>query len=71
MSDDDAREQAVRFCLEWLDDHPGKRPEDFGRAEFAAKRCTGPDAAHSWMTAKHFGIKQVQREAARRKRWSA
>lgn len=69
MSDADAFEDAVKLGLEWLDDHPTKHPKDFGRPEFTAQRCTGPDATAKWMTDKNFGIKQVQRELARRLQW--
>jgi hypothetical protein len=68
-SDEAAFEEAVRLGMEWLNDHPGEHPKDFGRPQFAAKRCTGLEAANAWMTAKHFGIKRVQREIARRVRW--
>jgi len=66
MSDEDALKEAVRFGLEWLQDNPTKLPQDFSRRHFATKRCTGIDAANKWMTDKHFGIKQVQQEIARR-----
>lgn len=66
MSDEAAFEQAVTFGLEWLDRHPGKEPKDFGDQEFASARCTGMSAARTWMTTKHFGIKRVRIEMARR-----
>ncbi len=69
MSNADAFEEAVNLGIEWLNDHPGKHPKDFGITEFTAKRCTGPDATARWMKEKHFGIKQVQRAIARRVRW--
>jgi len=68
MSDEDALEEAVRFGLEWLADHPGKEPADFGRREFQQKRCSGSAAVKKWMRNKHFGIRTIQREMARRVR---
>jgi len=55
-----------KSSLEWLADNPTKSPTDFGRPQFTAKRCTGQAAANRWMTEKHFGIRRVQRELAKR-----
>ena len=69
MSDEAAFEEAVGLGIEWLADNPGKHPKDFGRPQLAAKRCTGLPAVNKWMRDKHFGIRRVQREIARRVQW--
>jgi hypothetical protein len=65
---EEAFEQAVRYGLEWIEDTPGATPANFDRKQLTAKRVTGEDATKSWLRDKHFGIREVQQEIARRLR---
>jgi hypothetical protein len=60
MSDEDAFAEAVRFGMEWLEDHPGKTVFDLKSHHLAARKCIEDKSYAKWMNEKRFGIKAVR-----------
>lgn len=60
MTDAEAFDEAVRLGAEWLVDHPTKSPRDLRCSHLAARKVIEEKSYATWMTSKHFGIKDVR-----------
>jgi hypothetical protein len=61
-SEEEALAEAVRLAREWLDRHPDKLPEDFGRADLAAMRVMSLKGLNEWMRLKHVTIQKIREQ---------
>jgi len=61
-SEEEALAEAVRLAREWLDRHPDKLPEDFGRAELAAMRVMSLKGLGEWMRVKRVTIQKIREQ---------
>jgi hypothetical protein len=64
MSNEEAFAEAVRFGLEWLEDHPNNLTRDLRSHHLAARKVIEPKSYEKWMGDKHFGIKAVRAKIA-------